>query len=206
MPLDPFSTQETTGKQTICHAHAPCYVVLFWLFRLETAAVQKQVLFHFHLKHSHPLSEFEVFEFIFHKHSKLFSKTSKFIHVLHKLVEKYHAAPENMQTQFGRKNEVWFVVVDKHHAHPGKINSSKTSTFTCKCEACNKFQTHQMLTSTNFISHILFAFTCKVQTWPKTHRSQMLIHHSAANLQLCTNKPFPAPKGIHKRKRSTCSP
>ena len=36
--------------------------------------------------------------------------------------------------------------------------------------------------------------TCKVQKWPKTYHSQMLIHHSAANLQLCTNKPFAAPR------------
>ena len=107
LPLDPFPHRKT-GKKAICHAHAPCYVVFFWLFRLETAAVQKQVLFHFHLKHSILLDEFDMFEFIIHfqKLFKLFSKTSKFIHVLHKLVEKRHAAPENMQTQFGRKNEV----------------------------------------------------------------------------------------------------
>ena len=107
-----------------------------------------------------------------------------------------------------KKNEVWFVVVDKHHAHPGKINSSTNVHTHLQMRSMQQvnFQTHQMFTSTNFILHILFAFTCKVQTWPKTYRSQMLIHHSAANLQLCTNKPFPAPKGIHKRKRSTCSP
>ena len=41
LPLDPFPHRKT-GKKAICHAHAPCYVVFFWLFRLETAAVQNK--------------------------------------------------------------------------------------------------------------------------------------------------------------------
>ena len=54
--------------------------------------------------------------------------------------QKHHAASKKMQNAVWQKQIVWFVVVDKRHAHPGKTKLySNTSKFTCKCTACSKW-------------------------------------------------------------------
>ena len=65
------------------------------------------------------LVEFITISKTFSNNFKLITN-SKNVLLVHEIVEKHHAASRKCKTQFGRKIN-WFVVVDKRHAHPGKI-------------------------------------------------------------------------------------
>ena len=87
--------------------------------------------------------------------------------------------------RFGEKT-VWFVVVEKPSAHPGKNEvAPKTSKFTCKCHACSKWisKTHvEVLVHKHH--HQILQHHAKSRKHQKIYRSQMLFHHSTAKFRV----------------------
>ena len=103
--------------------------------------------------------------------------------------QKHHAASRKMQNAVWQKIN-WFVVVDKRHAHPGKIklHHNRPNSLANAAHAASEFRKQRLtFLSINIITKY-FALPCKVQKTTKIHRSQMLFHHSAANPELCTKK------------------
>ena len=97
--------------------------------------------------------------------------------------------PEKMQNAVWQKIN-WFVVVDKRHAHPGKIklHHNRPNSLANAAHAAGEFRKQRLtFLSISIITKIL-CITMQSPENNKIHRSQMLFHHSAANPELCTKK------------------
>ena len=93
---------------------------------------------------------------------------SKNVLLVHEIVEKHHAASRKCKTQFGRKIN-WFVVVDKRHAHPGKIklHHNRPNSLANAAHAASEFRKQRLtFLSINIITKY-FALPCKVQKTTK---------------------------------------
>ena len=78
--------------------------------------------------------------------------------------------PEKCKTQFGRKIS-WFVVVDKRHAHPGKIklHHNRPNSLANAAHAASEFQKQRLTFLSINIIIKYFALPCKVQKTTKKY-------------------------------------
>ena len=113
------------------------------------------------------LVEFITISKTFSNNFKLITN-SKNVLLVHEIVEKHHAASRKCKTQFGRKIN-WFVVVDKRHAHPGKIklHHNRPNSLANAAHAASEFRKQRLtFLSINIITKY-FALPCKVQKTTK---------------------------------------
>ena len=78
--------------------------------------------------------------------------------------------PEKCKTQFGRKIN-WFVVVDKRHAHPGKIklHHNRPNSLANAAHAASEFRKQRLTFLSISIITKYFALPCKVQKTTKKY-------------------------------------
>ena len=95
---------------------------------------------------------------------------SKNVLFVHKLLKNIMQLPEKCKTQFGRKIS-WFVVVDKRHAHPGKIklHHNRPNSLANAAHAASEFQKQRLIFLSINIIIKYFALPCKVQKTTKKY-------------------------------------
>ena len=119
--------------------------------------------------------------------------------------------PEKCKTQFGRKIN-WFVVVDKRHAHPGKIklHHNRPNSLANAAHAASEFRKQRLtFLSINIITKY-FALPCKVQKTTKNTSFPDVIppfcsKSRAVHKEDIVVTKFQLPYQVM-QKRSTCSP
>ena len=161
------------------------------------------------------IDEFMLVEFI--TISKTFSNNfqlitnSKNVLLVHEIVEKHHAASRKCKTQFGRKIN-WFVVVDKRHAHPGKINSHQNVQIHLQMRSMQQvyFVNNHWSSCPGTLAPKTFAPSCKVQKTSKNISIPDVIppfcskSRAVCKEDIVVTK-FQLPYQVM-QKRSTCSP
>ena len=146
----------------------------------------------------------------FPKHSQITSN-SKNVLLVHKLLKNIMQLPEKCKTQFGRKIN-WFVVVDKRHAHPGKIklHHNRPNSLANAAHAASEFRKQRLtFLSINIITKY-FALPCKVQKTTKNTSFPDVIppfcsKSRAVHKEDIVVTKFQLPYQVM-QKRSTCSP